>query len=169
VSATFYLSTASFHQRLLFKFINFWPPFLGAGIRLKRVSRDFTEAEVELKLRFWNRNYVGVHFGGSLYAMTDPVYMLLAMEQFRSRGWLQDYVIWDKAASIRFKMPGRTNVRAQFKLTDAQVNEFKRLTDEQGRYEAKLPVQITNPEGELIAEVEKTLYFARKDRLKARG
>jgi hypothetical protein len=169
VSATFYLSTASFRQRLLFKFINFWPPFLGAGIRLKHVSSDFTEAEVELKLRFWNRNYVGVHFGGSLYAMTDPVYMLLAMEQFRSRGWLKDYVIWDKAAAIRFKKPGRTNVRAKFKLTVDQISEFKRLTDEQGRYEVTLPARIIGAEGELIAEVEKTLYFARKDRLKVRG
>lgn len=149
-------------QWLLLRLINFWPPFLGAGIRLKRVAPDFTQAEVELRLRFWNRNYVGVHFGGSLYAMTDPVYMLLAMEQFRARGWLQDYIIWDKAAVIRFKKPGRTNVQARFHLAPAQIEEFKRLADELGRHETVIPVQVTDPSGEVIAEVEKTLYIRRK-------
>ena len=154
----------TFWQWLLFRFINFWPPYLGAGIRLKRLARDCSEAEVEMKLRWWNTNYVGVHFGGSLYAMTDPFYMLIAMERFRLKGWLGDYVIWDKAATIRFKRPGRGTVRAHFKLTDQQLEELKNTADREGKAEAIYPVQVVSESGEVVAEVEKTLYLRKKTR-----
>lgn len=81
----------------LLKLINFWPPFIGTGIRVKSISKDFTDITVELKLRFWNKNYVGTQFGGSIYAMTDPFYMLILMENLG-----REYIVWDKAANIRF-------------------------------------------------------------------
>jgi hypothetical protein len=61
------------------RWINFWPPFLGMGIRIKHIAPDMKAVDVEMKLRFWNANYVGTHFGGSLFAMTDPFYMLMLM------------------------------------------------------------------------------------------
>ena len=154
----------TFWQWLLFHFINYWPPFLGAGIRLKRMTRDCSEVMVELRLRWWNKNYVGVHFGGSLYAMTDPCYMLIAMERFRQKGWLTDYVIWDKAAQIRFKRPGKGTVRAHFKLSDEQIEELKLQADLHGKHEAVYPAKVIDEQGLVVAEVEKTLYIARKRR-----
>ncbi|HVP64109.1 MAG TPA: DUF4442 domain-containing protein, partial [candidate division Zixibacteria bacterium] len=103
-------------KRRLLRFINFWPPFLGAGIRLRRLSPDFREADVEMHQRFWNTNYVGVHFGGSLCAMADPFYMLLLMENLG-----REYIVWDKAASVRFRKPGRGTVRAEFRLSEAEI------------------------------------------------
>jgi hypothetical protein len=147
---------------LLLRLLNFWPPYLGAGIRLRHLSSDYSHARVEMKLRFWNRNYVGVHFGGSLYAMTDPFYMLLVMEGFRARGWLKDYVIWDKAAEIRFVRPGRGRVRAEFRLTPEQLEEFRRLTDLQGKHEPVLKVEVRDDSGAVVAEVTKTLYIRSK-------
>ncbi len=98
--------------------INIWPPFLGAGIRVRwRSNRD---VDVEMKLRFFNRNYVGTHYGGSLYSMTDPFYMLMLMENLG-----RDYIVWDKAASIRFRKPGKGRVRAEFRLIDAQLDEIR--------------------------------------------
>src|SRR6218665_3322789 len=63
--------------------LNLYPPFLGAGVRVQRISEDFLEVDVAMRLRWFNRNYVGVHFGGSLYAMTDPFFMLMLMQCLR--------------------------------------------------------------------------------------
>ena len=79
-----------------------YPPYLGAGIRVTHVSHDFREIDVRMGLHWWNRNYVGTHFGGSLYSMIDPFLMLMFLENLG-----RDYVVWDKAATIRFKTPGR--------------------------------------------------------------
>ena len=73
-----------------------------------------------MKLRFWNRNYVGTHYGGSLYSMADPFYMLMLMENLG-----RDYIVWDKAASIRFRKPGKGRVKAEFRLTDAQLDDIR--------------------------------------------
>jgi acyl-coenzyme A thioesterase PaaI-like protein len=86
-------------KRLLLRTINAWPPFLGAGIRVTRLGPH--AVDVEMKLRFWNRNYVGTHFGGSLYAMTDPFFMLMLIENLGP-----EYIVWDKTATIRFKEAG---------------------------------------------------------------
>src|SRR5437868_13852984 len=82
--------------------VNLWPPFLGAGIRVKRIASDMKAIDVEMKLRWWNANYVGTHFGGSLFAMTDAFYMLMLMANLG-----RDYIVWDRAASIRYRKPGK--------------------------------------------------------------
>src|SRR4051794_22615854 len=82
--------------------MNVYPPFLGAGIRVKRLQPDWRAIDVEMKLRRWNANYVGTHYGGSLYSMTDPFLMLMLIENLGP-----DFTVWDKAASIRFRSPGR--------------------------------------------------------------
>src|SRR5512142_1908587 len=96
-------------QRFREQLINFYPPLLGAGIRSTRID-DLTTC-VELKLTAFNRNVVGVHFGGSLYAMCDPWFMLILM---RALG--PGYIVWDKAASIQFLQPGRGTVTATFHI-----------------------------------------------------
>ena len=77
--------------------MNAWPPFLFSGIRITALAEDYRHARVELRQRWYNRNYVGTHFGGSLFAMTDPFWMLLTMHALG-----RDYYVWDQAAEIRF-------------------------------------------------------------------
>lgn len=144
-------------QRILFKVMNFWPPFWGAGIRIDHVSKDFMEVDVSLKLRFWNRNYVGTQYGGSLYSMTDPFYMLMLI-QLLGRG----YIVWDKAATIRFKKPGTTKVFAQFRLTPEQIASYKEELKGKNKIEPILTVYVKDDEGNVIAEVDKTLYIKKK-------
>jgi hypothetical protein len=141
----------------MLKLINWYPPYLGAGIRVRRVAPDFTSVEVEMKLRFWNRNYVGTQFGGSLYAMTDPFYMLMLMENLG-----RDYIVWDKAATIRFKKPGKGRVRARFELPREQIDAIRAEADRGVKVEPVFQVNVLDDSGTLIAEVEKTLYVRRK-------
>lgn len=139
--------------------MNFWPPFLGAGIRIVRMALDSNLIEVEMKRRFWNRNYVGTQFGGSLYSMTDPFYMLLLIESLGP-----DYIVWDKAATIRFKRPGRGRVSAHFHIPPKKVDEIRRAADEFGKTEPRFEVQVIGDDGQVVAEVEKVLSVRRKDR-----
>lgn len=97
-------------------YMNVWPPFVGAGIRVTRLDADWRAIDVEMKMRFWNSNYVGTHYGGSLYSMTDPFYMLMLIENLG-----RDYIVWDKAATIRFRKPGTGKMRAEFRLTSQRT------------------------------------------------
>jgi uncharacterized protein YxjI len=113
--------------------------------------------DVEMKLRWWNANYVGTHFGGSLFAMTDAFYMLMLMSNLG-----RDYMVWDKAATIRYRKPGKSTVRAQFRLTDAQIDEIREKLKTLEKYEPTFKVEVKDEQGTVIAEVEKLLYVRRK-------
>ncbi|WP_227107094.1 DUF4442 domain-containing protein [Chromobacterium rhizoryzae] len=142
----------------LFRFLlNLWPPFLGAGIRVKRLAADFSDIEVRLKLGFSNRNYVGTHFGGSLYAMTDPFFMLMLMHQLG-----RDYYVWDKSGSIDYVKPGRGTVSARFRLTPGMLEDIRLRTASGDKYLPQLQVDIVDQQNELVARVFKTLYIKRK-------
>jgi len=140
--------------------VNLWPPFLGMGIRVKYIAPDMKSIDVEMKLRWWNANYVGTHFGGSLFAMTDPFYMLMLMANL-GRG----YIVWDKAASIRYRKPGKGTVRAEFRLTDAQLDDIREKLKTLPKYEPVFNVEVKDTQGTVIAEVEKVLHVKKKEAL----
>ncbi len=137
--------------------LNLYPPFLGAGIRVTRLDPDWKAIDVELRPRFWNRNYVGTHYGGSLYSMTDPFYMLMLIETLG-----REYIVWDKAASIRFRRPTKETVTARFRLTDDQLEEIRLQLQTQEKIEPKFTVDVVDGGGQVIAEIEKTEYIRRK-------
>jgi hypothetical protein len=146
--------------RRLKKRIRFYPPYLGAGVRVTHVADDFRTVKVEMALRFYNKNYVGTHFGGSLYAMCDPFYMLMLINILGP-----DYIVWDKAASIRFKKPGRGLVKAAFHISEERIAEIRAAADAEGKVEPQFQVQVTDAEGNVIAEIDKLLYVRRKNGL----
>jgi len=137
--------------------LNIWPPYLGAGIRVKRLSPDWKEVDVEMKLRCWNSNYVGTHFGGSLYSMADPFFMLMLIANLGP-----EYIVWDKAASIRFRKPGRGTVFAHFRVTDDELAEIRTALKVEEKIDRVFHSEIKDESGTLIAEVEKVLNIRRK-------
>jgi len=145
------------HMRML---LNLWPPFLGAGIRVKRLKSDWTEIDVEMKLRWWNRNYVGTHYGGWLYSMADPFLMLMLIENLG-----KDYIVWDKSASVRFKKPGRGTVSASFRLLEPQIREIKQALNspENEKIERVFTVDVKDESGSVVAQIGKLLHIRRKD------
>ena len=139
------------------RWINFWPPFLGAGIRIQHIAPDMRAVDVEMKLRFWNANYVGAHFGGSLFAMTDPFDMLMLMANLG-----RDYIVWDKAATIRYRKPGKGTVRAEFRLSDSQIDDIREKLKTLPKYEPVFSVEVKDQAGVVIAEVEKVIQVRKK-------
>ena len=144
-------------SRALRRWINLWPPLLGAGIRIQHIAPDMRAVDVEMKLRFWNANYVGTHFGGSLFAMTDPFYMLMLMANLG-----RDYIVWDKAATIRYRKPGKGTVRAEFRLSDSQIDDIREKLKTLPKYEAVFSVEVKDRAGVVIAEVEKVIHVRKK-------
>lgn len=138
--------------------VNLFPPLLGAGIRVKHIASDMKAIDVEMKLRWWNANYVGTHFGGSLFAMTDAFYMLMLMANLG-----RDYIVWDKAASIRYRKPGKGTVRAEFRVSDAQLNDIREKLKTLPKYEPTFTIEVKDEQGIVIAEVEKLLHVRLKE------
>lgn len=114
-----------------------------------------------MKLHFWNTNFVGTHYGGSLYSMTDPFYMLMLIKNLG-----EDYVVWDKSASIRFRKPGKGKMCASFRLDEEQIEQIRRDLETQEKVEPVFQVEVRNESGEVVAEVQKLLHVRKKSRNK---
>jgi acyl-coenzyme A thioesterase PaaI-like protein len=139
--------------------MNLWPPFLGAGIHVRSIAADWSEAVVELRARWLNRNYVGTHFGGSLFAMTDPFYALLLIHRLGER-----YLVWDQAARIEFVAPGRGTVSARFELPEARVAAIRAEAAGGAKVLPEFEVEIRDAAGTVVATTHKTLYVRLKPR-----
>jgi len=141
--------------------MNLYVPFLGAGVHIERINDDYTEIDVRMRLTRFNRNYVGTQFGGSLYSMTDPFYMLMLMQHLA-----KDHVVWDQAAHIDFVSPGRGTVYARFRLSVEQIADFRAQAATGKAIRPVLLVEVVNAAGEVVARVQKTLYIRLKPALR---
>jgi len=139
--------------------MNLWPPFFALRIHIVSIAPDWRDITIRMKLSLRNRNYVGSHFGGGLFAMTDPFFMLMLMNILGN-----DYLVWDKSANIRFLKPGRGTVLAHFRLSEAQLNEVRERTASGEKCEPTWRVDIVDAAGEIIASADKTLYIRRKQK-----
>lgn len=143
--------------RLFRRLVNLWFPYLGAGIHVERISPDWREVDVRMRLRWYNRNYMGTHFGGSLYAMTDPFYVLMLIKNLG-----KDYWVWDIEARVRFIAPGRGTVRARFMLSEAVVERIRLAAAGGEKVLNPFTARVIDEKGLCVATVEKTIYIRRK-------
>jgi acyl-coenzyme A thioesterase PaaI-like protein len=137
--------------------INLYPPYWGTGITVRSISPDYREICVQMKMRWYNRNYVKTHFGGSLYAMTDPFFMLMLINILG-----KEFVVWDKAAHIDFIKPSQGTVTARFLIKEEQIEKIINNTSGGQKYFPEFLVDIENEAGEKVARVVKTLYIREK-------
>ena len=137
--------------------LNMWPPYRFAGVRVLQIAPDYSRAVVSLRLTPLNRNYVGTQFGGSLFAMADPLWMLLVMNQLGP-----DYVVWDQRAEIEFVRPGRGEVRTEFVLDPAVVQRLREAAADGDKVLEWFENDIVDLAGEVVARVRRQLYVRRK-------
>ena len=138
--------------RLLRWGLNLWPPFRGAGIRVRHIAADWSEARVELREGLLNRNFVGTHYGGSLFSMTDPFYALMLMHRLGER-----YLVWDQAASIDFVAPGRGKVAARFFLAPETIKEIEAQAAAGQKVLPQFDVEVKDEAGALVGLVVRRL------------
>jgi acyl-coenzyme A thioesterase PaaI-like protein len=144
--------------RTRLRFLNFYPPLVGAGIRVESDSQDPFTMRVRMPLTPFNGNVYGTHFGGSLYAMCDPFFALILLQNLGA-----GYSVWDKAATIQFVRPGRGTVRAVFHIPPAEIAEIRRRADEGETLEPRYQVDVMDTAGQVVAHVDKLLHVRRKN------
>lgn len=136
-----------------FAAINAWPTLAGQGIQVTSWADDWTAAEVRLELTDANANYLGTAFGGSLFSMLDPFFVILAMNQLGD-----GYVVWDKAAEIEFVSPGTGPVTAQVEMPASVIDELRAAAAGGAKVLRWFAVDITGEDGSVVARVRRQLY-----------
>ena len=144
-------------EKRVWKALGLYPPYLGAGVKVRDVSDDLLSITVEMRLRPWNRNYVGTQFGGSLYSMCDPFFMLMLIQALGP-----GYVVWDKSASIDFLKPGRGKVRAELRVPAERLDAIRAEVAVKGKALPVFEAVVIGEGGEEVARVKKVLHVRKK-------
>jgi hypothetical protein len=138
--------------------MNLWPCYRGTGGHVTYISPDWKELRVQVPLSCQTRNYVGSIFGGSLYGAVDPPYMLMLIRLLGPA-----YVVWDKAAALRFLKPGRTTLFATFRIEDAELDEIRRRLETEPKIDRTYRISLADAEGTVHTEVEKIIRIRKKE------
>jgi hypothetical protein len=135
----------------------FFGCYRGTGGRLTFIAADWSEIRLEIPLSRRTRNYVGTIFGGSLYGAVDPLYMLMLIHRLGP-----DYIVWDKAATIQFKKPGKETLRAHFFITDEELAAIRSALESQHSVDRTYTVDLVDSAGVVCASIEKIIYIRRR-------
>ncbi len=155
--------TESFSTWRFRTLMNWYPMYFGTGGKILFWSNDSREIHVRLRRNVWTYNYVGTIFGGSLFAASDPFYMLMLLRVLGNR-----YVVWDKSASIRFRKPGKTTLYMRYELTDEVLDNIRRDVLAKGQTEQAFTIQWLDKDGVVYAEIERLCYIADKQHYQQR-
>ncbi|NIP57208.1 MAG: DUF4442 domain-containing protein [Gemmatimonadetes bacterium] len=136
---------------------NLFPAYRGTGARITYIAADFREVRIKLPLSWRTRNYVGTIFGGSMYGAVDPIYMIMLIKNLGD-----GYVVWDKAATIRFRKPGRGTLYARFVLSGDELAAIRRELEAAETLERVYDAELVDDGGVVHAEVEKTIHIRRR-------
>ena len=148
----------SFSSRLHRWYFNFFPAYRGTGGRIAYLAHDFREIRVRIPLSRRTRNYVGTIFGGSMYAAVDPVYMVMLIRNLGPR-----YQVWDKAATIRFRKPGRGTLYARMVLDQQELDDIMAALEASPSTERVYDIELADELGVVHAHVRKTLHIRKRD------
>lgn len=148
----------TWRTRILRWRFNWFPAYRGTGARITYIDADWTEVRIRLPLSWRTRNYVGTMFGGSMYGALDPIYMIMLIQRLGS-----EYVVWDKAATIRFLRPGREELYATFRLSAEEVLRVRRDVDRDGKIERDYTVDLVNAAGDVHATCTKVLSIRQRE------
>ena len=136
--------------------LNLYPPYIGAGVTVAHIAEDWSLMTVKLTLRWYNRNYVGTHFGGNLFAMTDPFYMLMLIHRL---GRVQ---IVGSEGGDHVRKPGKGTVVANMTVAEEQLETIRAATVNGAKHFAEFDIDIVDQDGDVVATVHKTLYVREK-------
>lgn len=138
--------------------LNWFPAYRGTGARIEYIAADWMEVRIRVPLSWRTRNYVGTIFGGSMYSAIDPIYMVMLIKLLGP-----GYVVWDKAAEIRFLKPGRSLLRATFRLDLVELDAIRNEVAAAGKTERRYTVDLLDESGEACATCEKVISIRRRD------
>lgn len=136
---------------------NIFPAYRGTGGRVTYIAHDWHKVQVKVPLTLRTRNYYGTIYGGSMYGAVDPIYVLMLVKILGP-----EYTVWDKAAKIRFKKPGRETLFVDFELGPDEISEIKRLAEEHKSVDRVYHLELKDKNGVVHAFIEKTIYISKR-------
>lgn len=148
--------TESWETRRFRWLMNVFPAYRRGGGRVTGIAADWHRMTVKVPLNWSTRNYVGTIYGGAMFSAVDPLMMMMLIKILGRK-----YVIWDKAAAIRFIRPGRTTLVAEAVVDRTEVAEIRRLLETETSLDRHYTISLTDSAGAVHAEVDKTLYIAK--------
>ncbi len=137
--------------------MNLWPPFLFTGVRVLAMDQDFRRVRVRLAHSPLTSNYFGTQFGGSLFTMVDPFWVIML-----ARNLGGGYTVWDRRAEIVFEAPGRTAVTAELLLDAATLADIRERADTGEKVLHWFETELCDREGTVVARVRKQVYVRRR-------
>lgn len=137
--------------------MNLFPAFRRTGARLVYIAEDRRAVRVRLPLSRHTRNIYGTLFGGAMYAAVDPLYALLI-----KTGLGKDYIVWDKAGTIRYLKPARTALFADCSISDGELADLRDRLMLESSVNLDYEISLVDASGEQYARVSKTIYVAHK-------
>jgi hypothetical protein len=138
--------------------MNWYPMYFGTGGKILFWSDDSKEVHLRLKLSLWTYNYVGTIFGGSMFAASDPFYMIMLMNNLG-----KDYVVWDKSAQIRFRKPAKQTLYAKYTLDTPLLDSIRQEIAEKQEIDKIFRIQWVDKNGVVYSEIERACYIANKE------
>ncbi len=139
------------------RFANWFPPIRNSGVKIVRISDDWQEWDLRLRLGRRTRNYVGTHYGGTLYSAADPHYMLAWMHILG-----RQYLVWDKAATIRFVRPGRGHLTGHVRISLEEIADVRERLETEPKLDVEHHFQWLAADGTVVAEVDKIVNIRKK-------
>lgn len=141
--------------------LKFYPPFFFNRISIVDVSKDFTEVNVKVKKSLMNMNMAKTIFGGTMFSAADPFIAIMFWQIFAIR-FNQEIIVWLKSAEIIYKRPASTSLFINFKISEEEILEAKKVLEEKGKYVAEHQVELKNTKGAICAIVNLKSYLGSK-------
>ncbi len=148
----------AWRARLMRLGFNLLPAFRGTGGRVEHIAQDFSHIRIRLPLSWRTRNVVGSIYGGSLFAVTDGVHPVMIMSALGD-----GVIVWDKAASIRYRKPGLSTLYADFVLDRGEIEAIRAALKENPELDRTYRVELKDADGLVHTVVERTVYIADKN------
>ena len=142
---------------------NLHPAFRGTGGRVEHVSPSLDHIRVRLPHSWRTKNIVGSIYGGSLFSITDGAHPMMLMSALG-----RDVIVWDKAASIRYRKPGYATLYADFRIDNTEVAAIRAALQQQPELDRTYQIEIKDGDGVVHAVVERTVYIANKYHYKSK-
>jgi acyl-coenzyme A thioesterase PaaI-like protein len=148
----------SWRTRAFRRLFNWFPAYRGTGARVTYIADDWSEVRIRVPLSWRTRNYVGTIFGGSMYGAIDPVYMIMLIKMLGPQ-----YAVWDKAAAIRFRRPGREPLFATFRVSADDIAVIRAAVADGGKTEKEFSVDLLNGSGDVHASFTKLVSIRKRE------
>lgn len=133
------------------------PDIPSLGGRIQTISPDLSYVRIKLPFKWSTRNLVGSLYGGSLFAITDGVHVSMLLARLSS-----NFIVWDKAAAIRYRRPAYTTLYADFRIEPADLDDICKTVEEYGETSRKYTVELKDRQGAIYTVVERMIYIADK-------